>query len=139
MSERRPYSGPEKRKTVASAPGAHAWPVPGLYQGRLVTHGPLVAMRIRHEVTPDPWVAGNRQDRSWYWHGDINGVPDKYPRPIPTDRVWRIWHCRDLNPVTPERYEWLVKDREWARKNAPLSAEARPHKRVRPIMRDVEF
>ena len=102
-------------------------PVPGFFRLKLVKRGVFVGAQIIYAPTADP-VTGEPLDRSWYWHGVLNGVPDPNPMPIPTPRTWQIWLHGD--PIPEAEYRFLVADREWASENSPDSPEANPTKPV---------
>lgn len=127
MPERRPYVPREP----APAPRSAGKPEPGLYAMRWNAKTPEMAARIRYERSLDP-VTAKPVDRSWFWHGDINGKDDPDPSPQPTERVWRIWHSRHLRPIDQAEYDFLIRHRAWARSHAPTSPEAEPQRPANP-------
>lgn len=102
-------------------------PQPGFFQIKLVKGGVVVGARIRFAPQVDP-DTGEELDRSWYWHGEINGWIDKRCAPAPTERVWRIWLGGER--ISQPKYEWLVADRAWAAQYAKDTPEARPWRPV---------
>lgn len=135
-TERRPYVPRADRLQMPRSAGV---PEGGLYEIVLVSGAASCAAAIWYGVTPDPDFPDNMQDRSAYWHGEINGEPDPNPCCAPSERVWRIWHCRDLVRVTPRRYKWLIEHRAWAKRHRPDSPEANPWRRPDPLKTRVPF
>jgi hypothetical protein len=107
-------------------------PVPGLYEVKLRRTAPSCAAQIILAPTPDPDFPGNEMDRSLLWRTEINGAPDPEASPTPTERTYRVWHSRFLRAVGPERYDYLIRDRAWARAHRPELPEARPEHPVDP-------
>lgn len=104
-----------------------ARPEPGYFQMRLTKGGVFVPARILYAPTRDP-ETNEPLERSWYWHGIINGEPDPKPMPSPTDRVMRIW--TGGRRIDKAEYDFLLADRTWAKQHAPDLPEARPNEAV---------
>lgn len=107
-----------------------AAPEPGWFAIRKVKGGLFVAAQILHEPTRDP-ETGEPLDRCLYWHGVIDGEPDPDPRPIPTDRVLRIWTYGRRIDEAEGRY--LLARTTWAVHHDPASPEARPDEPLDPL------
>lgn len=102
-------------------------PQPGWFRMRLVKGGPTVPARIAYGPQRDP-ETGLELDRSWLWHGEINGQPDPNPTPAPTETVMRIWTSGA--PITEAEHDYLAADRAWAAEFAPHLPEANPTRRI---------
>lgn len=99
-------------------------PSPGFYALRLVRGGIEVAARITCGPSADP-DTGELLDRSWHFAAEINGEPDRDPRPEPNERVWMV-HERGRR-IGEAEYRWLLDDRAWAARFRPSLPESRPN------------
>ncbi len=102
-------------------------PVPGYFVLRLVSGGAQVAGRI-HRTCCCTVNGGDAQDaHPW------DGTCDRYPRmeaeingrPAEVDRVWTSG--QDIDEA---EYNYLIADREHARRHRPDSPEANPHQAI---------
>jgi hypothetical protein len=103
-----------------------AEPEPGFYQTRLAKDGPWVPVRIWHAPTPDPDDPENPMDRSHVAHAQVGDQPHQSD-PVEVERIW-IWAAK--HPVSPERYEYLVKLGRWSVAHAPDEPAANPREAV---------
>lgn len=109
-------------------------PVAGYYRTKLVKGGPFVPVRI---YFGQPVIDGELQDRSPCWCVEVDGQTDKWEMDKETGyrcRVRRdveeVWpHCA-REPITRQRYEWMVKHAAWAKENAPDHPKASPREAI---------
>lgn len=98
-------------------------PVAGFYRLRVGAASVKGAVRIWHGPPHDP-VTGEELDRSWRWQATFNGDP------IDFDRVWPA--CAK-DTLSEQEYEFLIRRREWAKKNAPDSSYANTGRKRDPL------
>lgn len=98
-------------------------PVAGFYRGKLRGGAVVGGIRIWFGPPYDP-VTGEVLDRSWRWMAHFDGQECDF------DAVWPV--CAG-SPITEQMYREFVGRREWAKRNAPDSAFAKPTKRYDPL------
>lgn len=97
-------------------------PRPGLYRARLVKGGVDVGVAI---FVPCPFAPDTLEptERSRFLSALVNGVWWFKPGDI--------WvSCLKGGEITPKQYQFLIDDRAWAAKFAPLSPEGDPWKAI---------
>lgn len=102
-------------------------PSPGFYAVRLVRGGIEVAARITCGPSSDP-DTGELLDRSWHFAAELNGEPDRDPRPEPNERVWMV--AERGRRIGEAEYRYLLADRAWAARFRPSLPESQTN---RPI------
>ena len=111
----------------ADQPVIEAEPQCGFYQRRLVKEGPWVPVRIfMHQVTDEEGELTEPEELRC----EVDGKPAN-----PFDQ-W-TWVC--TQPITRERYRFMVANASWAKKHAPTEPEANPRAAVDWIKAPIPF
>lgn len=104
-------------------------PVAGLYALRLRRNAVRSAIKVWHGPPVDP-DTGEEMDRAPRWQATANN------RPIDLDRVWPV--CAK-EPISQADYDYLLARVEWAKRHAPKSPDANPHKAADPLTSPILF
>lgn len=98
-------------------------PVAGFYRYRLRGGSVRGGIHIWFGPPSDP-LTGEIMDRSWRWQAEFDGEPADFEE---------VWPGCTGEPISEQDYRAFVGRREWAKRNAPMSAFADPKRRYDPL------